>query len=330
MYFKTYLPKIKTVSSDAEFIRTGRTETYEVTSYTPITWVVPKPDPSYYKPAPSWITSIDQPIAYREFDIPKRDGSNRHIKEPVPRLKTTQYNIVNVLRKAGCLETDNAHGFVKGRCTRTSLEVHKAVGSRYFLKLDIKNFFPSITTELVKKTLRQQVCLIKWTDEELDIVAKYLTDETGHCTQGCKSTPFIANLVLTEFDYKLNRYCRERGLCYTRYADDILIGSPRHINRCELVRHIKDYLPAELQINEEKTQKRSCYHSNFLLGACYNQDCNITVGHNKKNLLKVVNYKAGKGELSLDDKEYFRHYISYCRMVEPAYNWDRFTNLVRR
>ena len=40
---------------------------------------------------------IPEPAKYTAFDVPKRDGSKRHIKAPVDRLRLAQRRLANLL-----------------------------------------------------------------------------------------------------------------------------------------------------------------------------------------------------------------------------------------
>ena len=50
--------------------------------------------------------------------------------------------------------------------------------------------------------------------------------------QGTPTSPFLTNLVMVEYDYKITEYLKSlgAGYIYTRYADDILISNKGKFN----------------------------------------------------------------------------------------------------
>ena len=78
---------------------------------------------------------------YREFSIPKRNGGRRIISAPYPSLLSCQQWIgMNIASKIPVHES--AHGFVSQRSIVTNAKSHH--GFDWLLKIDIKDFFPSI------------------------------------------------------------------------------------------------------------------------------------------------------------------------------------------
>lgn len=39
--------------------------------------------------------------------------------------------------------------------------------------------------------------------------------------QGALTSSYISNLVMKEFDEEIGNYCKENGISYTRYSDDM-------------------------------------------------------------------------------------------------------------
>lgn len=117
----------------------------------------------------------------------------------------------------------SAKGFIKGCSYVEFLEGH--MGNEYFLRLDIKDFFDSIT----KKNLIAN--LESFAEEDI------ITDIVELCTwndkipQGFTTSPAISNIVFRRLDQRIRKYCRayhkemEREIFYTRYADDMLFSS---------------------------------------------------------------------------------------------------------
>ena len=78
---------------------------------------------------------------YITFAIPKRSGGKRLIMAPKRRLKMVQRKLLELLVEKLPV-SEHAHAFRRGRSIRTGAEPH--VGKRFVLKLDLKEFFPSV------------------------------------------------------------------------------------------------------------------------------------------------------------------------------------------
>ena len=59
-------------------------------------------------------------------------------------------------------------------------------------------------------------------------VSKILTELTtykGHLPQGAPTSPLLANLVGMNFDLPIIQICKDNGIIYTRYVDDLWFSS---------------------------------------------------------------------------------------------------------
>ena len=79
---------------------------------------------------------------YHSFFIPKRNGKLRQIREPYPTLKEIQNWILqNILQHIPV--SKYAKAYVKGKGLIDNVKFHK--NQKVIIKLDIKNFFESIS-----------------------------------------------------------------------------------------------------------------------------------------------------------------------------------------
>ncbi len=79
---------------------------------------------------------------YVTFAIPKRAGGSRLILAPKKRLKHLQRALLPLLIDRLPLG-EHAHGFRHGRSVRSNAELH--VGRAVLLKMDLEDFFPTVT-----------------------------------------------------------------------------------------------------------------------------------------------------------------------------------------
>src|SRR4051812_36679571 len=100
----------------------------------------------------SFHRDVAEKIHYTRFTIPKRDGSQRAIWAPMPKLKAAQRwilrNIAEKLPVHGA-----AHGFLAGRSILTNAAQHP--DPSVVVKIDLKDFFPTVTLPRVKGVFRK-------------------------------------------------------------------------------------------------------------------------------------------------------------------------------
>ena len=161
---------------------------------------------------------------YKTFKIPKKNGY-REIQ--YVEKDTTLWNLQNKLLNNFLCKQDLpvcVKGFRKGESYQTFLGEH--IGSRFFLRIDISSFFPSINESLVKSELGLTIPCITEEDKEniLDVICSIVTLD-GVLPQGACTSPAISNLVMARLDQRITKYCQVFGIRVTRYADDILFSS---------------------------------------------------------------------------------------------------------
>lgn len=259
---------------------------------------------------------------YHEFQIPKHSGGFRTISAPCDELKAAQHAIlVMMTRKLKYLPSNNAHGFTKKRNCKTALEVHQAKGSRWFLKMDIKDFFPNTAVEKLDNALKTTYpfCLLTaWTRSRLIQICT-----ADKCLpQGAPTSPLLTNMVMGFVDKEINDYCKEHGYVYTRYADDVLISSKYNFDKEEVVARVGGCVAARgYELKLEKTRYGSFNGRNWNLGLMFNNQGQITVGHAKKHQVKVMlhNYLTKEEQHTPENKYKLIGIIGYCRYIEPEY-----------
>jgi hypothetical protein len=174
---------------------------------------------------------VDTGTHYHRWTIPKRDGGARLISAPKPDLKAAQdwirLHITEHLPIHGA-----AHGFVPGRSTKSNAVAH--AGTRVVVKMDLKDFYPTVGTKRVKGLFRkagygEQVATVlallvtESPREAAEIAGKHYWVATGERSlpQGAPTSPSITNAICLHLDARLVGLARSLGFNYTRYADDL-------------------------------------------------------------------------------------------------------------
>lgn len=178
----------------------------------------------------------DFPTSVNEFKIGSdnffeiiKDSDHSHINRSITKL---------VLEKIPV--NSSACGFIEGKSYYDFLRPH--IGGYFFLRLDIKNFFHSIPSYEVKKLLS-----IYFNDKKND-GEKYSPLDIAYISTvhkvsnffdnkdligkeilpiGFPSSPVISNIIFRKIDILIQKLCEEKGIIYTRYADDMLFSSEK-------------------------------------------------------------------------------------------------------
>ncbi|MDP2341021.1 MAG: reverse transcriptase family protein [Deltaproteobacteria bacterium] len=213
---------------------------------------------------------VDTGSHYIRFTIPKRDGSARQITAPKADLKRVQRHLLDNLLDRLAVHSA-AHGFIARKSIQTNALVH--AGADVVVKVDIKDFFPTITLPRVKGLLRkagmpEQVATIVallCTESPRDVVdfrgqTLYVATGARALPQGSPASPMITNALCMRLDKRMAGLGRKLGLTYTRYADDLTFSykklepSSPSAPLGPLLHGVKVILQGEgFQLNDKKT-----------------------------------------------------------------------------
>ena len=179
-------------------------------------------------------------------------------------------------RYDGCL-SDSCYSFRRNRTAKTAFDRILAVrdlGSMYSLKLDIHDYFNSIDTGQLIKTLEEII-----TDDEplLSLLKDLLLldrciwqgeviEEKRGAMAGVPLASFFANVYLKDLDLLFE----ERGVPYFRYSDDMIIFSETKEELGESFSLIEDFLREKgLTLNMSKYRMAGPGEAWDFLGFCY-------------------------------------------------------------
>jgi len=277
------------------------------------------------------INTTDKSVLYHSFKIPKRSGGLRPIDAPNEELMEALRELKHIFEQTLFAKYHtSAFAYVKGRCAIDAVKRHQKNNSRWFLKLDFHNFFGSTTLDFVIKMLK----MIFPFSEILKTEAGYgvLKDALSLCflngglPQGTPISPTITNLMMIPVDHAIAKMAREHSphLCYTRYADDLLLSSDINFRWSEVQNSILQTLSqfeAPFSLNTEKTRYGSSAGRNWNLGVMLNKDNQITIGHQRKKTFKAMIFSFLSDHINgqqwnVSDVQYILGLYSYYTAVE--------------
>lgn len=280
------------------------------------------------------IQSGDYSRCYTTFSIPKASGGYRTISAPNEALKVAHTEIAQILYyKFNLLYHDCCFSYFPHRCAKDALLVHQNFDSHWFLKADLKDFFPNTTKEFIINQLNKllpiaEMGIVRGT--LLDRVLEKLVDFcllNGGLPQGAPLSPMITNLIMIPIDYELHKKFKSMRMRYTRYADDILVSSRVKATPTSITNIIQEVLTnqnAPYIINSDKTRYGSRAGANWNLGLMLNKDNNITVGHKRKQQIKAGVYNMLRDfsngiRWDYEQTTALLGSIAYMRSVESGY-----------
>ncbi|CAI1727989.1 MULTISPECIES: retron St85 family RNA-directed DNA polymerase [Serratia] len=262
---------------------------------------------------------------YKVYKIPKRTIGFRLIAQPTKKVKDVQRIIVENLSKIALVH-DVATAYIKGRNILYNASLHQ--DSDYLLKLDLEDFFNSITPDFFFKELERQSI-------SLSINDKFLIEQLCFWNRskkrngalvlsvGSPSSPFISNVVMYSFDKKLHGICLAEKINYSRYADDMTFSTKEKDSLKFIHNEVKgllqEYFGNRILINQSKIVYSSKAHNRHITGITLTNNDKLSMGRDKKRYISSLVYKFKNGQLDFDDIQSLKGLIGYARSIEPVF-----------
>lgn len=217
---------------------------------------------------------------YSDLVIRRSNGRKmRSISSPDPILMEVQRWILEHI--VGRLETHNcSFAYTVGSSIKKCAQRH--LGATWMIKTDIRNFFETINEVQIYKVYREagyrplpalelaRLCT-RYADHaghvsaerfrsssSYDVIKVYSKPFMGFLPQGAPTSGALANQVAWPLDEQLSQLASEKGMVYTRYADDMTFSANSHFNRevaVSAIREIKSILSlGGFELHQQKTR----------------------------------------------------------------------------
>lgn len=253
---------------------------------------------------------ISAPKRYKTYLIPKRSGGLREIAQPAREVKILQRIFVGRF-----LSQMPVHQCAMAYREKTSI-LHNAVAhsgvGRPILKMDFKNFFPSLRDSDWIHYCRHNG--VAFTEEDLELSARLLFRQVPGARSlrlaiGAPASPHLSNILMFEFDTLVNDYALTEKIIYSRYADDLTFSSSRTGFltgvRKKINSIIKKLDNPRLIVNESKTVLATAKHKRIVTGLVLTNDGSVTIGRDRKRLIHSAVHRASMGQLILGNCKNF-------------------------
>lgn len=262
---------------------------------------------------------------YRIYYIPKRSHGRRVIAHPAKELKRYQKAFLDIHPLP---VHDAAFAYKRGLSIKENAEQH--VQNPYLLKLDLENFFNSITPNIFWKQWQQY---FKWIfdEPEKSLLEQALFWSTSRkpnsgelvLSVGAPSSPALSNFCLYFFDEDLARHCLEQGISYTRYADDMTFSTqqPEMLkNLADVVKTLLDsHFSGKLLLNYSKTVYSSKAHNRHVTGVTLTNDGKLSLGRKRKRYIKHLVHQFMLENLDDEDTAHLRGLLAFSHHIEPSF-----------
>lgn len=265
---------------------------------------------------------------YKIYQIPKRTSGFRTIEQPSKQIKAIQRwlnaTLISRFPVHGC-----ATAYSSGSSIRENASRH--VQTNFTLRADFADFFPSFQSVHVDNFLRQVSAREGISLNEADIsFVRQVVCRHDALTIGAPSSPLLTNAMMFEFDLSLWNWCAERGMTYSRYADDLFVSTrePGVLSQALVqIRHLSSgYRFASLRANNAKTAFLSRRYRRSITGLVVTPMRTLSIGREKKTRLKSDIYAFKQQRLAIDEWKRVCGMLAFVSDVEP----DFYQTLLRK
>ena len=292
------------------------------------------------------VGSSEGPVSHYNYRVlAKKSGNIRLIEAPKKKLKELQGVILReLLEKVPAHPV--AHGFLKGRSIKTFAAPH--VGRRVVLRMDLRDFFPSISGPRVQAFFR----IAGYPDAVADLLGGICTNAAPrrmwkslgrgldplaiaearalyawrHLPQGAPTSPALANLCAYRVDCRLIGLAEAAGATYTRYADDLAFSGDEEFERCVdrfAVRAAAILMEEGFAVHHRKTRVMRQGVRQYLAGLVTNEHINVVrTDFDKLKAILTNCVRHGAESQNREGHPAFRQYldgrVGFVEMVNPA------------
>ena len=262
------------------------------------------------------------PERYKHYTIPKRDGGHRAISQPSHELKAVQRAMSEAFLSELPIHPA-ATAYRLGASLRDNVLPH--VHSGPILKMDLKNFFPSIRVQDWTSYCEERSI---FEEEDVNLSGQLLFyrqpgTRALRLAIGAPSSPILSNILMFDFDAAVDEAVSRDKVIYTRYADDMTFSAPRtgHLTvvKRSVAQTIRRVRYPKLEINDEKTVYATKKYRRVVTGLTISNDERVTLGRDRKRLISSQVHHATLGKLSRSELESLSGMLAFANAVEPEF-----------
>lgn len=258
------------------------------------------------------------PFRYKTYQIDKRNGGKRTISQPSRDLKVLQRFILDEYLNGLLKVHDAATAYREGKNITDNARPH--MKNSFILKMDLKDFFPSITSaDFIKHLLFNGYCSDETEAGNLSRVYFKNTPQGLVLSIGSPGSPLISNSIMYEFDQRIFEALKSTGITYTRYSDDMTFSTSKAGTLISVPETLECVLASieypKLSINKDKTVFSSKKFNRKITGIVISNEGSLSIGHGNKRSLRSRIFQVA--QLTVEERASLRGYIAFVRQIEP-------------
>lgn len=253
---------------------------------------------------------------YQKFFLWKDRAHTRKrwIEAPDPELKAMQRRILRLLYHLA--PSPWAHGFIIGRGIVTNARPHS--GRKFVIKLDLKDFFPSISRAMILEQLNASGIVTAENRARIQTLLD-LCLLHDRLPQGAPTSPAISNLVCRRLDVILAKFARRHKMIYSRYADDLTFSC--NSDHCySLIPIIKTIVAHYgFKVNERKVNVLKQHQRQTVTGLVVNRTGTASIPRRHRMKLRAFLHQIISGEIPPDGFNFarLRGHVALICMANP-------------
>ncbi|MBZ9612341.1 retron St85 family RNA-directed DNA polymerase [Rheinheimera maricola] len=263
------------------------------------------------------------PLKYKVYTIPKRTSGHRVIAQPSRELKEYQRTFLSIYK----LKIHSAAmAYREGLSIKDNAQAH--CKNRYLLKIDLKNFFNSISNELFWNVWQQHYTLPA--KREKVLMERLLFWSPSKSSKGklilsigAPSSPLISNFFMYQFDELVTQQCETLNITYTRYADDLTFSTNEKDILFDIPKAVTEFLTLlfgnSMIINRRKTVFSSMAHNRHITGITINNKSELSLGRERKRYIKHLVHHYQTKQIDQETILQLKGLLAFSSHIEPDF-----------
>lgn len=263
------------------------------------------------------------PVRYKTYRIPKRTKGFREISQPAVEVKALQRGLIEILLRDLPMH-EAATAYRMGMSIKDNAMRHAGDGP--ILKMDFKDFFPSIKPRDWSAYCRQTGILIDLEDIHLTSLLMFQRPKGSSVLRlaiGAPSSPFLSNALMFDFDQAIAAAVAKDHVVYTRYADDLTFSAPRTGHLVNIEKIVRATLRAlkypTLTVNDDKTTRVTRKYGRKVTGLTLTNDGKVSIGHKRKRIIRAAVHHASLNKLSDASLGKLKGLLGFANSAEPQF-----------
>jgi len=265
---------------------------------------------------------------YKIYHKPKKSGGTRTILHPCRELKALQYAVSELLLNDFYVHP-NAYAYIPGMKSPLRMSAEAHVKHSYTIRIDFKDFFPSIQPDDLIYVVEKKYHLSKSDYNLLEKILFYKgkLNPAGppYLPIGAPTSPTVSNMIMVELDEKLTALSKnvDQDSSISRYADDLYFstdekGLCKHFHQA-VQSLLEETDSPRLSINTKKTLYLSRGTKRVINGLFVTPDGKLSIGRKRKLKIKTMIYKHSTEGLSDDEVRQAQGLLAFIQDCEPEF-----------